>query len=248
MVSIQQPPILRGTDGEKITRLHSYLYQIARDLNSALNNLTEENFVQGSVAAQVLSRGPEQQKKELDGSLNTLKSLIIKTSDTVQKEVDALETELHSSYVAQSELGTFLEEIDADITARADALEQEITSNTVLINAASQEITKIDTRNYIRQGIVGYTDDAVPIIGIAIGQDIQVAGTENGYDIIDTRSNMSIWTPEKLSFFINGAEAGYFSNGALYTGDTIVKGKLFLSNNRWEVSHTNGFTIKWIGG
>ena len=29
MVTMQQPPILRGTDSEKIARIHSYLYTSA---------------------------------------------------------------------------------------------------------------------------------------------------------------------------------------------------------------------------
>lgn len=260
MISIQQPPILRGTDTEKISRLHSYLYQIARDLNHALNNLTEENFVAESSAAKILSGGTEEQRKELDSSMSSLKSLIIKTADTVNSEIEKVEATLKSEYVAQSEFGTFTERFSSELSATASELEQNI-NHTAEIESEFENYTTT-TKGYIRQGAVGMMEDGVtPIIGIAIGQNIKIAKNVDGtpvtvlnpkdnvvYDVIDTSDNMSIWTSEKLSFYINNTEVGYFSNGALYTGDTIVTGKLFLASAKWEISHTNGFTVKWIGG
>ena len=109
----------------------------------------------------------------------------------------------------------------------------------------------IETGGYIKQGIIGY-DGAVPIIGIAIGQDIKVTGTDtkNGkeYEIIDTSSNMSVWTPSKLAFYVNGMEAAYVSNGAFYVADMYVLNRLFLGQSRWQISTDRGLTIKWIGG
>lgn len=241
MVTMQQPPILRGTDTEKIARIHSYLYQIVRDLNSALNNLTEDNFAAESNASQILRNGgTEAQRKEQSENLSTLKSLIIKTADNVRAEMDVIKTTLESDYVAQSDLGTFNEQIQADIEATASGLEQ-----TINYNAEIFEQYKIDTQGYIRQGIIGYNEDATPIIGVAIGQEIKV---DDSTGMIDTSNDMAVWTPNRLSFYVNGAEVAHFSNRALNVGDVIVSGKLALSNNKWEITHTNGFTIKWIGG
>ncbi len=241
MVTMQQPPILRGTDTEKIARIHSYLYQIVRDLNSALNNLTEDNFAAESNASQILRNGgTEAQRKEQSENLSTLKSLIIKTADNVRAEMDVIKTTLESDYVAQSDLGTFNEQIQADIEATASGLEQ-----TINYNAEIFEQYKIDTQGYIRQGIIGYNEDATPIIGVAIGQEIKV---DDSTGMIDTSNDMAVWTPNRLSFYVNGMEVAHFSNRALNVGDVIVSGKLALSNNKWEITHTNGFTIKWIGG
>lgn len=246
MTIMQQPPILRGTDSEKITRIHSYLYQIVRDLNSALNNLTEENFASESVASQVLRNGgTEAQKKELEGNLSTIKSLIIKTADTVRSEIDVIETRLESDYVAVSDLGTFEESIDTKISESARDITQSIDYNAEIF-----EQYKIETQGYIRQGIVRFTDDGVPVIGIAIGQDISVTELDhNGekVEVIDTSKDMAVWTTSRLSFYVNGTEVAHFSNSALNVGDVIIDGKLALSNNKWEINHTNGFSIKWIG-
>lgn len=77
----------------------------------------------------------------------------------------------------------------------------------------------MESTGYIKQGIIGY-NGAVPIIGIAIGQDIRTTGTATvdgqEYEIINTSSNMTTWTTEKMSFYVNGVEMAYFSNGALH--------------------------------
>ena len=243
MTIMQQPPILRGTDRENIVRIHSYLYQIARDLNSALNNLTEDNFAAESTASQILKNGgTEAQKREQNENLSVLKSLIIKTADTVNAEMDVLETQLSSVYTAIGDPGTFDERIDAKITASAASIEQKIETETKMI---AETITKIDTRGFIRQGIIGYNDEATPIIGIAIGQEVEV---DNDTGEINMSKDMAVWTSDRLSFYVNGAEVAHFSNRALNVGDVIISGKLALANNKWEINHTNGFSIKWIGG
>ena len=109
---------------------------------------------------------------------------------------------------------------------------------------------KTDVEGYIRQGIVGY-DGTTPIIGIAIGQDIRTTQTgvetERGvFDEIDKSSNMSVWTTEKLSFYIGGQEAAYFSNGKL-TVAQIATDRI-TGSGKWDVSFTSGVKYKWIGG
>lgn len=256
MTTISPPPILNGSDRQQLVQIRQYLYQISRDLNLALNNLTEDNFVNGIIPAQKGQEkdSSEQQKQEFKQQLSSLKSLIIKTADTVHAEMDVLEASLSSTYVAQSTFGTFSEEINNQLSVTAEGVQQSIDYQAELtdaLNGISKNFNdyKIDTSGYIKQGIVGY-DGAVPIIGIAIGQDIKITGTDtNGdteYDVIDTSSNMSVWTTNKLSFLVNGVEAAYVSNGAFYVADMYVTSRLFLNN--WQISTNRGLTIKWIGG
>lgn len=238
-------------------QVQSYLHQLVEQLNFTFSAIEKSTGSLKTTGGSTATGEQTEAEKKLNDSVNNLKSLIIKSANSVRAEMDQLETELGSSYVAKADFGTFQEDIHAQLTATAASIEQALSyyaELSALVDEASTEFDSyvIETEGYIRQGIIGY-EDAVPIIGIAIGQDIRVTGdteTVDGqtYDVIDTSSNMSIWTPDKLAFYINGAEVGYFSNGALYTGDTIVTGKLFLANNKWEISHTNGFSIKWIGG
>ena len=238
--------------------VYDYLYRVTEQLNLALSNLGAENFAADSTARQVLSGGMSgEQKETLERGLGNLKSLIIKTADAVQAEMQVLETSISSRYVAVSDFGTYQEDIAAQLTATAARIEQALSYYAELsdsLHGVSEdfEAYRVDVQGYIRQGVIGY-DGAVPIIGIAMGRDLRVTGakeTVDGteYEVIDTSSNMSIWTPDKLSFYINGAEAAYFSNGALYVGTVIVKEKLVLGQDKWQITHDDGFTVRWIGG
>lgn len=237
--------------------VYDYLYRVTEQLNLALTNLGTENFAADSAARQVLAGGMSaEQKKAMEAGLGNLKSLIIKTADAVQAEVEALEISLESKYVAVSDFGAYQEDIAARLTATAASIEQAISYYAALSDAlggVSDEFDAytVEVAGYIRQGIIGY-EDAVPVIGIAIGRDLTVTGAQETvdgktYDVIDTSSNMSVWTPDKLGFYINGTEAAYFSNGALYVGTVIVQTKLVLGQNKWQIDHANGFAVKWIG-
>ena len=162
---------------------------------------------------------------------------------------------LSSTYVARSDFGTYREDINQRITANSTKIEQQFAfASEIQANTNRVEVDfaayKTNVEGYIRQGIVGY-DGTIPIIGIAIGQDIRTTGTsvetERGvFDEIDKRSNMSVWTTEKLSFYIGGQEAAYFSNGKL-TVSQIATDRI-TGSGKWDVSFTNGVKFKWIGG
>lgn len=239
-------------------RTYSYLFQTAQALNQALSQLDAGNFTEGSEARTILSGGQTaEQRKETEQGLGRLRTLIIKTADAVRAEQAALELRLQSTYVALSDFGDYQEEIDTRLTATAASIEQALSYYAELsdsLHGVSEDFDayRVDVQGYIRQGVIGY-DGAVPVIGIAMGRDLRVTGateTVDGteYEVIDTSSNMSIWTPDKLSFYINGAEAAYFSNGALYVGTVIVKEKLVLGQDKWQITHDDGFTVRWIGG
>lgn len=251
-LSLPMPP------GGIEARTYSYLFQTAQALNLALSRLDESNFSEDSTARQILAGGQTAaQKKETEQGLGRLRTLIIKTADAVRAEQAALELRLQSTYVALSDFGDYQEEIDTRLSATAARIEQALSYYAELsdsLHGVSEDFDayRVDVQGYIRQGVIGY-DGAVPIIGIAMGRDLRVTGakeTVDGteYEIIDTSSNMSIWTPDKLSFYINGAEAAYFSNGALYVGTVIVKEKLVLGQDKWQITHDDGFTVRWIGG
>lgn len=251
-LSLPMPP------GGIEARTYSYLFQTAQALNLALSRLDESNFSEDSTARQILAGGQTaEQKKETEQGLGRLRTLIIKTGDAVRAEQAALELRLQSTYVALSDFGDYQEEIDTRLSATAARIEQALSYYAELsdsLHGVSEDFDayRVDVQGYIRQGVIGY-DGAVPIIGIAMGRDLRVTGakeTVDGteYEVIDTSSNMSIWTPDKLSFYINGAEAAYFSNGALYVGTVIVKEKLVLGQDKWQITHDDGFTVRWIGG
>ena len=239
------PPAPTGTLSQQVQKQYAYLFQLAQMLNRAAEQAEQQpqtQTVQKTVQAAQAQTVVE------------LKSLIVKSADAVRKEMDRLETELKGSYVAVSEFGTYLERISQEIEADPTGLSRyfkfasDIQADVEQVDADFSAY-KTDVQGYIRQGIVGY-NGTVPILGIAIGQNLQTARTgvetEQGvFDEIDKRSNMSVWTTEKLSFYIGGQEAAYFSNGKL-TVAQIATDRI-AGAGKWDVSFTNGVKFKWIG-
>ena len=254
MMEIRFPNISAGGDAaSQVVQMRSFLYQLVQDLNLSLQAL--EGSGGAAVQARQAAEAAQQGREERAQQAANLKSLIIKTADTVRQEMDRRWTELSGTYVAQSEFGTYLEktsqEIEEDPTkiTRYFKFASDIQAD---VDKVGTDFTayKTDVEGYIRQGIVGY-DGVTPILGIAIGQDIKSTATgvetEKGvYDVIDKSSNMSVWTTEKLSFYIGGQEAAYFSNGKL-TVAQIATDRL-TGAGKWDVSFTNGVKFKWIGG
>lgn len=243
-------PDARAT--EQLGQMRSYLYQLVQDLNLSLKQLEPKG--ESETTAQAAKAAREREERNQQAAVG-LKSLIVKSADAVRKEMDRLEMELKGSYVAVSDFGTYLEKISQEIEedptkiTRYFKFASDIQADVDKVDADFSAY-KTDVQGYIRQGIVGY-DGTTPIIGIAIGQDIRTTQTgvetEQGvFDEIDKRSNMSVWTTEKLSFYIGGQEAAYFSNGKL-TVAQIATDRI-AGAGKWDVSFTNGVKFKWIGG
>lgn len=108
MVQLNTPPMLRGGGQAQLAQMRSYLYQLAEQLNGALNaieadSLTEEaKATLGSGAAESAA---QQVREDMGKTSSALKDLIIKTAESVRSETQRVETELRSSYVAKSEFG-----------------------------------------------------------------------------------------------------------------------------------------------
>lgn len=239
MVILPSPPMLNGSQTQQLSDVRRYLFRLVEQLNGSLNSLTAENFTEEAAA----SLGGAT-KAEITQTQNDLKSLIVKNANEVSQTIEAITTKLESEYVAASDFGTFRETMENTITETAAGLEQQITTQSEVVN---QYMTA--TNGYIRQGVVGY-EGLTPIIGIAIGQDIRVTGaqvTTGGvtYETIDTSQNMSVWTTTKLAFYVSGSEVAYFANDALYvTG--IHTGTVTFPN--WVIDEGNGLSFRWTGG
>ena len=208
------------TDGADLKR---FLFRLVDELNNSLNNI---GAYAGSSASQIELGGSSSASGSLDdGTVNEIKSLIIKNTKDVQMEIEALSKTTDG--------------IENDISQISIRLEHKI-------KATDQMVSKyISTTNgYIRQGIVRY-DGITPVVGIAIGQGITVTGvkvTVNGveYDTIDTSHNMTVLTADKLSFYLSGNEVAYFANDSLHINR--------ISVGDWMIERSNGLSIRWIGG
>lgn len=221
------PPSPRGSVQEQLVRQYSYLFQMAQQLNVALGQLES-----GGTA--VPSGGTAAPAAEREQQYQTLKSMIVKTADTVQRRMDQLSAKLTGEYVAASEFGTYVERLNAYLEANPEALTQyysffaDLQASTETVSAAFEQY-RLETEGYIRTGIVCY-DGAVPQYGVAVEQN-------------DFRAT---FTASKLSFWQDASEVAYVSNNRLYiTNITVLEG---MSIGEWEISSENGLVIRWMGG
>lgn len=250
--NIPTPPALIGSEAQQLTQMRSYLFRISEMLNSAM---TEQHVVlEEAVRQQSEAVSSDVFAEEIDAQYNKLKSLIVKTADVVRAEMDMVETQLRQQYIAKSEWGTYAENIHSDIVATADKVVQQYDYDAkiseVAAGVADFEAYKIQTSGYIQSGIIGYDDDGFPVIGIAIGQDLKSREVTIGgevYSEIDMTKNLATYTSERITFWQNGIEVAYISNSKMGITTVHIKGKIIMGDD-WEMSHTNGYAIKWIGG
>ena len=236
------PPSPRGSVQEQLVRQYSYLFQMAQQLNVALGQLES-----GGTAAP--SGGTAAPAAEREQQYQTLKSMIVKTADTVQRRMDQLSAKLTGEYVAASEFGTYVERLNAYLEANPEAMTQyysffaDLQASTETVSAAFEQY-RLETEGYIRTGIVCY-DGAVPQYGVAVGQNL-ICREVDGETVVEQNDFRATFTASKLSFWQDASEVAYVSNNRLYiTNITVLEG---MSIGEWEISSENGLVIRWMGG
>ena len=237
------PPSPRGSVQEQLVRQYSYLFQMAQQLNVALGQLES-----GGTAAP--SGGTAAPAAEREQQYQTLKSMIVKTADTVQRRMDQLSTKLTGEYVAASEFGTYVERLNAYLEANPEALTQyysffaDLQASTETVSAAFEQY-RLETEGYIRTGIVCY-DGAVPQYGVAVGQNL-ICREVDGETVVEQNDFRATFTASKLSFWQDASEVAYVSNNRLYITNITVLGAIAVG--QWSVEAAEGgLAFRWIGG
>lgn len=254
MVEIQKPP--KNID----PILYDYLYQLAEYLSIMPKQEPTAVTVKGQGNA--AAGGEEKGLAALGEEYNAIKSLIIKTADTIRvKEsiqtllgsVEALNgkvAEISREYVAISDFGTYLEKLNSEISLDPEAITQyykffsELQTNIDELTA-SFENYKINTEGYIRTGIVDYDELGVPIFGVAVGQNLATVEVD-GETVVEQKNFRATYTASKLSFWQDATEVAYVSNNRLYISNITVLNAINIG--KWEVSTRKGLAFKWIGG
>lgn len=244
MSAFLMPPRPAGTVQEQVLRQYSYLFQMAQQLNLVLDQM--DTGTSQAVRQQQSGGGSAVAEKQ---QYQTLKSLIIKTAEQVEKEMQTLTTQLEGEYVAISDFGSYVERLNNYIEANPEAITQYYSFSSALqtnIDAVSADFSsyKTDTEGYIRTGIV-YYDGAVPVYGVAVGQNLTTTEVD-GEQMVDQNNFRATFTATKLSFWQDSTEIAYVSNNQLYITNITVLNEMAIG--KWKVSTDNGLAFKWIGG
>ena len=238
------PPSATGGQAEQVRNLYSYLYQLTDRLNAAFVALDvgDSNASGASVSAGGTSSGMSADQAR---QYNELKALIIKTGTVTKEYADKLVASLDSVYIAQSEWGTYEEQIHQDIEATASGI---VESYNFQSQIDALDDYRIEASGYILRGIIGYDENNVPIFGIAIGQDLKTTEvTIDGvtYKQVDMTKNLATYTADGITFWLNGVAVARLNQQELSITRAVITEKITLGD--WEIA-TNGTGInKQVG-
>ncbi|MBQ8537210.1 MAG: hypothetical protein IJ461_07410 [Clostridia bacterium] len=241
---IQSPPNLQGNERRQLVQLHSYLYQMAQALNASLNDLTVESF---RPEAQALFKSAATQR-EVAQNAQALKAMIIKTAREVTARMDEITATLEGDYLAKSEFGEYRQALSNEITATAQGVVQSYGYDSRL-DALDETMAgflsyETATKQYIKTGLLFYDEEGVPRYGVAVGES-ETEITGDGETLVSRSGLLATFTSDRLSFWQNGVETAWVSNGQWCTRALEVQERIDLGP--WQIAHTSGFTVKWMG-
>lgn len=249
---IPQPPSLKGDERAQLEQMYRYLYKMSEQLNTALA-VTDKEYqivVQTKSGSAPGSESPI--TPQLDAQYRELRSLIIKTADIVNQQMDKTVKQLNGKFEAiSSEWGTFEQNIERKIVETAEATIDSFDysekihgiEKTVLNGVTSYAIESL---GYIKRGIIGFDDENFPIYGIAVGTELKEKTVEKDgktYQQIDTTKRIATYTSDAITFWRNDVAIARFSGDELYVTRAEITQQIRLGDWFFSVSESGGLNI-----
>ena len=241
-----------GSLRQQVMQQYAYLFQMAQQLNLALEQLeqAESGTVRAAGAASGGGAAGGTKLAAADRQYQKLRSMIVKTADQVRHTREELTARLQEEYVAVSDFGSYVASLSAYLEANPESVTQyysffsDLKADVEAVDAAFRHY-KVDTEGYIRTGIVSY-DGAVPVYGVAVGQDL-VCREVDGEQVVEQNNFRAVFTATRLSFWQDATEVAYVSNNRLYITNITVLGGIAIGD--WSVEAAeSGLAFRWIGG
>lgn len=257
-INFSMPPELRGDPAAQISQMNKWLFQLAEQLNVALAMV---NSGMGDGRYTAIPGGgndagnadeSEDLKAQINEQRDRLKALIISTADIVRFEFDEEIKSMKSDYLAVSDIGKYEDKVRREISETAqgtvEAYAADIGLESYIKDSSDLKKWQAETSGYIKSGFIYRNAEDVPILGIAIGQDIKTsAELVDGQQVIEvSNQNMGFFTSEGLEFYVNGQRVAFFRNDAADMKNASISGRLRIGN--WEFNPVGGLEISWIGG
>lgn len=237
MIDLRRPSITGRTPEEKLSQIHSYLYQFVEQLEWAFNNLSENPAVP---TAEKAVSSANNTTINPTSTFNAIKSLIIKSADIVDAYYEEMNERFAGEYVAESEFGTYSELTAQTIEKNSTGITR-ILANIQEISSDLEEIESalLAVNAYIKSGILEYDQSGFPVYGLEIGQRNVINGVE-------TFNKYARFSADRLSFYDqNDTEVAYVSDYKLHITDVEIEGTLSLGG--YEIDTSNGLVFRWKG-
>ena len=232
---IETPGAFSGDEQQQLEQVYRYLVRLADDLNIQLESIggNELTDSERQVMLQILKGAAEQNipedalQQELY-SMESLKSLIIKTATFVQNKLDEFRTTLIGDSVSMGQFGKYVRHTALDVAVNPEGITQSYSFEEVVQGLKNYTI---NAKNYIKTGLLR-TVNSIPVYGVAIGKDVVTFSNEgvetynDGNKVAELTADelsfyqggnkMASYTGSKISFLQGGSEVMYIQNGKIY--------------------------------
>ena len=248
----ERPPQLSGTEREQLRVLRDYLVRLAQSLERA------QDAAIAAPASTAIARRTETEATAARRETGELRSLVVKTAERIERQVERLDAELHEEYLALSAFGAYRESVTALFEATARGVVESYDFSSALA-AIEERLGTTDSalstlRGEIRRGLITDPATGETALGIAIAEELRFTGVErqeNGlkYYELEPGQTLGLYTATGWQFWIGGAKRGWFDSrdGMLHVANLAVESSLRLGGG-WLLSAANGFGIRYTGG
>lgn len=241
------PPRLQGSPEQQLVAMRDYLVRLSQSLEQVGRSAAAPAVPKAGAAASAQENAAEQVKS----TARALKALIIKTADEITAYTDSRVESFESLYVAKSDYGSYYNQIETQVaqTARDTVESYHYTEAFGEMNAYLT-----DLGGQIRRGVIEDPETHEVHLGIAISEHLSFTGqtqTEGGltYYELAPGQTLGLYTSRGWQFWIGGVRRGWFSSedSMLHLSNIVVENRLQLGSE-WDVTRTNGFGLRYIGG
>lgn len=244
MIELRLPNI-KGNDKEQLVQIRSYLYQLAEQLQFALNNISPSTSTSSSVVQPQREKNtsPSPQSLDAEVAFDKLKPFIIKSADIVNAYYEEISVMMSGSYVAESEFGTFEEQTNQKITQSSTDIEQLFTDlQQICTDIENINFTLAEVNAHIKSGLLYYDNNGIPVYGLEIGQ-------KNFMDGEEVFNKFARFTADRLSFYDqNDTEVAYISDYKLYIRNVEITSTYKIGGFQDIVMANGDVVTKWLGG
>lgn len=275
MIDIRLPQISGVTEKEQLQQVKSYLFQLASQLQWALQNVDSVNISASTTPQSQITNpyGVSTIGSQGDGNayatFNSIKALIIKSAEIVDAYYQEINTRLESEYAASSDFGTFQQQMVQEIATNSEGIEQNFVNLQKISQEIANELVQFDTAlneakgnldadiTSIKKVIDSVTDSLIDVnacikSGLLYTDDngVPVYGLEIGQtstiDGEEVFNKFARFTAGRLSFYDqNGYEVAYISDYKIYITHAEVTGSLKIGG--YLIDTSKGLTFKWVG-
>ena len=263
MATYELPPILKGTEQQQLVSMRDYLVRLAQSLDRVSDTSTQIT-VQAKTLKKDSGNAAAATLDNLIAQATTLKSLIIKTADTVLQEVG--DNYVKTSYLSPE--GEYHRDLMSNVSETAEAIVRDYNYTDIVTGIVGADIAQLQSyvtilNGEIRLGLIYDPGLQMDVLGIAISQKLEfLSGSGNTYadpttNLVYTRiaenQTFGFYTSRGWQFWVNGQKVGWFdsmdSSGALHISSAVVEQHIQMGD-KWLLDITgsgDGIGFRYIG-